>query len=134
MSANVSWWPMLLDTQGMHTGNFNVICILLHPTFSTAHRNRPLNQWVIRLWQDKIISSETIQQEIFIEYEPHHGSLNRCIPHTFTLLITSLEGFVYRIAKFLAQVGTCINQKLNEIIPITFWVMSEVIMKGMFMF
>lgn len=41
----------------------------------------------------------------------HHGSINQCIPHSLslTLLIMSLEDFVYRIAKFLAQVRTCIN-------------------------
>lgn len=49
-------------------------------------------------------------------YEHQHGSINLCIPRSlsFGLLITSLEGFVYRIAKFLAQVRTCINQNWNE--------------------
>lgn len=69
-------------------------------------------------------------------YEHQNGSIDLCTPHSlsFTLLITSPEGFVYRIAKFGAQARTGINQNSNDIIPITFWVMSEVIMKDMLAF
>lgn len=86
---------VLSDIQGTRCASF------LFPTTHSTH--------VVLLVDNQPLVHEDGIQCI---YEHQHGSITLCIPHrlSFTLLIMSLEGFVYRIAKFLTQVRTCINQ------------------------